>query len=140
MAWEKVFTVHVAIGDTTDLSNNNDGDSVVMISFGGHVTGKYFEGDILPGGVDTQIIGPNGGRHSLSARYMLQGKDYTGEACKMYIENNGMFDEKLENVLFRTSPKIITNSQALSYLNNDKLMGEGIPSNTGIDIHIYRNV
>ena len=58
----------------------------------------------------------------------------------MYIENNGMFDEKLENVLFRTSPKIITNSEALSYLNNDKLMGEGIPSKTGIDIHIYRNV
>jgi len=139
MAWEKVFTVHVAIGDTINLSNN-DGDSVVMISFGGHVTGKYFEGEILPGGVDTQIISPYGDRHSLSARYMLQGKDYTGEACIIFIENNGMLDEKLENALFRTTPKIITNSKALSYLSNDVLMGEGIQSNTGIDINIYRNV
>lgn len=43
MEFEEVFTVHVAIGNILEL-RNDDGDSVVMISFGGTVTGKYFEG------------------------------------------------------------------------------------------------
>lgn len=67
MVFEEVLTLHVQIENTINLSNN-DGDSVTMISFKGHVTGKYFEGEILDGGVDTQIIGRLGSRHTLSAR------------------------------------------------------------------------
>ncbi|SFL99232.1 Protein of unknown function [Gracilibacillus orientalis] len=67
---EEIFTVHVQIENTIKL-NNNDGDSVIMISFKGHVTGNYFKGEILDGGVDTQIIGRFSDRHTLSARYML---------------------------------------------------------------------
>lgn len=109
-----------------------------MISFTGTATGNYFEGVVLDGGVDTQIIGRFGDRHSLSARYMLQGTDHTGQACEMYIENNGEIHRKLENALFRTTPKIITNSKALDFLNGDILAGEGRPTDTGIDIVIYR--
>ncbi|MFS0872655.1 DUF3237 family protein [Paenibacillus xylanilyticus] len=139
MEWEEVLTVHVMIRETLNLQND-DGDSVVMISFTGHVTGKYFEGIILDGGVDTQIIGKVGDRHNLSARYMLRGTDYTGQACEIYIENNGTFNKKLKDVLFRTSPKIITNSKALSFLNGDILVGEGLQVESGIDIKVYRPV
>lgn len=137
MKWEEVLTVHVVIGKTINL-RNDDGDSVVMISFTGHVTGKYFEGSVLEGAVDTQIIGRFGDRHSLSARYMLQGTDHTGQACEIYIENNGDIHKSSENVLFRTSPRIITNSKALDYLNGDVLVGEGLQAESGIDIIIYR--
>jgi len=134
---EKVFTVHVRIDKTIELKQEA-GNSVVMIAFGGHVTGTYFQGEVLEGGVDTQIIGQHGDRHNLSARYMLQGKDYTGNACKIYIENNGEIHKNDQNYLFRTYPKLITDSKALSFLNTELLLGEGTPTDIGVDINIYR--
>ncbi|KNY27813.1 DUF3237 family protein [Pseudobacteroides cellulosolvens] len=139
MKFEEVFTVHVKPENAIKL-NNDYGDTVVMIPFTGEVTGKYFEGNVLSGGVDTQIIGKDGNRNTLSARYMLEGKDYTGEPCKIYIENNGNIYEKRNNVLFRTCPKIITNSKVLECLIKDLLIGEGIETENGLDIKIYRAI
>jgi len=135
--WEEVLTVHVVIGKTVNLQNDS-GDSVVMISFTGTATGSYFEGAVLDGGVDTQIIGRFGDRHSLSARYMLKGRDHTGQTCEIYIENNGEIHKKPQHAPFRTTPKIITNSKALDFLNGAILAGEGHPTDKGIDIVIYR--
>lgn len=137
MEFEEIFTVHVQINNTIKLTNN-DGDSVIMISFKGHVSGEYFTGEILDGGVDTQIIGRFGDRHTLSARYMLEGKDYTGEQCNIYIENNGHVNNKLKHTLFRSYPKVITNSKSLAFLNDDILIAEGLPTESGLDIKIYR--
>ncbi|MFD0674421.1 DUF3237 family protein [Cohnella sp. GCM10027633] len=135
MQFEEIFTVHVQIGNVSEL-RNRDGDSVVMILFTGHATGKYFEGIILDGGVDTQVIGKHGDRHTLSARYILKGRDHAGQSCEIYIENNGNFDKNLNNALFRTSPKIITNSEALSFLHHALLVGEGLSTESGVDIKI----
>ncbi|MGG0822301.1 DUF3237 family protein [Paenibacillus turicensis] len=138
MKFEEVLTVHVKILKAIQLQNS-DGDTVVMITFTGEATGKYFNGVILDGGVDTQIIGKYGDRHTLSARYMLQGSDETGQSCEIYIENNGNFNKELpDGVLFRTTPKIITNSKSLSFLNSDILIGEGYSTEIGVDIKIYR--
>lgn len=139
MKFEELFTVHVKPENGIKL-NNHYGDTVVMIPFTGDVTGKYFAGTVLSGGVDTQIIGKHGDRHTLSARYMLAGKDYTGESCKIYIENNGNIYKKRKNILFRTYPKIVTNSKALDFISKDLLLGEGIETENGLDIKIYRAV
>lgn len=139
MNLEELFTVHVDIENTFELQNSEE-HSVVMITFSGSVTGKYFEGIVLSGGVDTQIIGKNGEPHTLSARYMLQGTDNTGHSCKIYIENNGNIDKNLKTALFRTSPKMITDSKALSFLNRETLVGEGYPTESGVDIKIYRKL
>ncbi len=139
MNFEQILTVNVKIESAMDLKNDS-GDSVVMISFTGSAEGKYFEGQVLPGGIDTQIIGKSGDRHTLSARYMLEGKDYKGETCKMFIENNGDMNKNLKGVLFRTYPKIITDSKALDFMNNDLLVGEGYPAEDGVKIVIYRAI
>ncbi|MCL6606432.1 MAG: DUF3237 domain-containing protein [Paenibacillus sp.] len=139
MEFEEILTVHVQIENTIEL-NNNDGDSVIMISFKGRATGKYFNGEILDGGVDTQIIGKYGDRHTLSARYILEGKDYTGEYCKIYIENNGNSNNKLKHALFRSYPKVITNSKALAFLNDEILVAEGLTTESGLDIKIYKAI
>jgi hypothetical protein len=55
---EEALTVHVKILKAIELQNS-DGDAVVMITFTGDATGKYFNGVILDGGVDTQIIVQN---------------------------------------------------------------------------------
>lgn len=137
MEFEEVLTVHVKIEKTVEMKSDSV-DDVLMIMFSGSADGKYFKGQVLPGGIDTQVIGKVGDRHTLSARYMLEGKDYTGESCKIFIENNGNFNRKYEDILFRTYPKIITNSKALEFLNNDILVGEGIGTESGVDIKIYR--
>ncbi len=139
MNFEQILTVNVKIESAIDLKNDK-GDSVVMISFTGSAEGKYFEGQVLPGGIDTQVIGKSGDRHSLSARYMLEGKDFKGESCKIFIENNGEFDKNLQGPMFRTYPKIITNSKALDFLNHDLLVGEGFPAEGGVKIVIYRAI
>lgn len=139
LEFEQVLTVHVKIEKTVEMKSDNV-DEVLMILFTGSADGKYFKGDVLPGGIDTQIIGKFGDRHTLSARYILEGKDYTGESCKIFIENNGNLNKKYKDILFRTYPKIITDSKALEFLNNDILVGEGIGTESGVDIKIYRAV
>ena len=49
-------------------------------------------------------------------------------------------NEKSKDVLFRTYPKIITDSKALEFLNYDLLVGEGIGTESGVDIKIYREL
>ncbi|QAA32875.1 DUF3237 family protein [Clostridium manihotivorum] len=137
MEVEEVLTIHVKIDKTIEM-HNEYGDSVLMLSFSGNATGKYFEGEILPGGIDTQIIGKFGDRHTLSARYMLKGKDHTGENCEIFIENNGNENTKYKAGPLRTYPKIITNSKALQFLNYDILIGELVGTNSGVDIKIMR--
>ncbi|MCR8655915.1 DUF3237 family protein [Paenibacillus endoradicis] len=137
MNYEEVFTVHVNIMKTIELKND-DGDSVVMISFSGDVSGRYFYGVVLDGGIDTQVIRNYGDRHTLSARYMLEGKDHTGEACRIYIENNGDLHKQRKDGSFRTFPMMVTNSKALSFLNHELFVGEGVQTESGVDIIIYR--
>lgn len=138
MNFEELFTLHLEIKEEIFLDNPH-GDSVVMITFTGSVTGKYFTGKVLPGGVDTQIIENDRGKHTISARYILEGKDFKGEDCKIYIENNGYAIKNPDNILFRTYPKIITNSNALDFLNQELLPGEVINTDTGIKIKFYRD-
>ena len=106
LEFEEVLTVHVKIEKTIEMKSDNV-DDVLMIMFNGSADGKYFKGEVLPGGIDTQIIGKFGDRHTLSARYMLEGKDYTGESCKIFIENNGNSNEKLKIIHLRLTLKLL---------------------------------
>ncbi|NLL04333.1 MAG: DUF3237 domain-containing protein [Clostridiaceae bacterium] len=139
MSFEDLFTVYIEIKEEISLKNFY-GDSVVMIQFTGSATGKYFTGQVLPGAIDTQIIQKHGDRHIISARYMLEGKDYTGESCKIYIENNGYAIKEPSNVLFRTYPKIITDSKTLDFLNKDLLAGEVFFKDNELEAKFYRAV
>ena len=64
---------------------------IVMIPFTGEASGPYFSGKVTGTGVDTQRIDPEG-NVTLSARYMLEGKDSSGNACRVFIENEGSRD------------------------------------------------
>lgn len=90
--------------------------SARMIAFTGEADGPYFKGKILPHGIDTQKA-TKGNPMQLSARYMLEGTDYTGKICKIFIENNG-----IENGV-ETRPKIYTDSIALAWLEEAVLVG-----------------
>ncbi|WP_035787341.1 hypothetical protein [Butyrivibrio sp. XPD2002] len=103
-----------------------------MILFDGDADCENFKGKILPGGVDTQK--ELDGKFTLSARYILEGKDFEGKDCKIFVENNG---EPGEDGQLKTVPRVLTDSEALSYLENKALFGsiEEIPG--GVRIHVF---
>lgn len=99
-----------------------------LVSFGGHCDNNYFKGDVLPGGFDNQK--KEHGISTLSARYMLRGVDNRGDSCKIFIENNA-----LEGSIY-SSPKVFTDSKALSFLNHSELIGY-LDSDGKFTIRIY---
>jgi len=109
----EVLRVHVNVTGCYEVVS--DGNMAKMLLFDGTCSGKYFNGTILPGGVDTQKGYPDG-TGTLSARYMVEGTDCEGNACKLFIENNAQFNSN-------TVPKILTDSPALKWLETAELEG-----------------
>ena len=138
MQLEEIMVVHVSVKGNEVTAFQGEAGGVVMIPFDATIDGKYFNGTVLPGGIDTQVIGPKGTSHTLSARYMAKGTDYTGEECFVYIENNGVICNDVEGGYMRTTPKFVTNSKALDFLNKQLFVGKGEPDGMGVKITLYR--
>ncbi len=138
MQLEEIMVVHVSVKGNEVNAFTGEAGGVVMIPFDATIDGKYFNGTVLPGGIDTQVIGPKGTSHTLSARYMAKGTDYTGEECFVYIENNGVICNDVEGGYMRTTPKFVTNSKALDFLNKQLFVGKGEPDGMGVKITLYR--
>jgi hypothetical protein len=124
------LTIKVEITATDEVRGNTG--IVRMIRFTGTADCDNFKGRILPGGIDTQKEF-EGKPFLLSARYMLDGIDKMGQTCRIFIENNG---ESNQNELV-TTPKIITDSAALSYLETTGLTGTIEGWEKGVIIHIF---
>ena len=105
-----------------------------MVCFGGRCDCDFFHGEILSGGVDTQIYPPDGSG-ALSARYMLCGTDAEGRATRIFVENNGQRDAE---GLFVTHPRFLTDNPALLWLEDTPLVGRVLGSDAGVTILFYR--
>ncbi|MBO6140597.1 MAG: hypothetical protein J6O40_02290 [Ruminococcus sp.] len=121
-----VMTVYVDILPSAGVSG--DDYSVNMIRFHARAEGEYFNGETVMDGVDTQIF--MNGKFTMSARYILEGTDFKGEKCKVFIENSG-------STLSDLSPAIITDSKALSFLQQGKLSAVGESIGDGVIIRIF---
>ncbi|MBP5298565.1 MAG: DUF3237 family protein [Lachnospiraceae bacterium] len=130
---KEILTINVNLTDIYEVKGKSA--EAVMINFGGDAKSEFFEGVILPGGVDTQKeFYPE--RRTLSARYILEGKDMEGEKCRIFIENNGTADEN--KFVHETTPRIITDSKALSWMETATLKGTLEPKEGGVIIHIFK--
>lgn len=128
---KEVLTINIRITGAQEVKGTTA--EALMISFDGDCDCKLFRGDVLPGGVDTQKQW-YGETRTLSARYILEGVDETGEQCRIFIENNGTIDA---DGTMKTRPRIITDSKHLAWLEKSELVGtiEGIEG--GVRIHIF---
>jgi hypothetical protein len=97
---KKVFQVHVILDQT--LSVQGGKGSATMILFHGDLDTTFFKGEIQPGGVDTQRSG------SISARYIISGKDADGTPTKIFIDNT-----QINGVL---KPYVLTDNPKLRWL------------------------
>ena len=131
-----IFEITVEIDAAQVSLVNSPVGEVVMIPFNGTVTGELFQGRILPGGVDVQTVDQNGVRH-MSARYILEGNDKTGQPCRIFVDNNGWFSG--ETVMpFKTIPTFRTDSMLLAdYLHSNKFRTEGHPREGGVIIKVF---
>ena len=138
--FEKVLELKIAKTIPPQTMIQDKGNSIRMVPFIGKASGSYFTGQVQPGGVDTQITSPDG-QKNISARYLLEGTDYTGAPCQIFIENNGRkVKEVKNNVTFWTHPTIITNSPALNFFNDDFIIGQGVKTPEGTVISFYRAI
>ncbi|MCR5100160.1 MAG: DUF3237 family protein [Butyrivibrio sp.] len=128
---KEVLSIDVNITKVDTVKGS--GREAIMIHFGGSCDCELFKGVILPGGVDTQYQ-EDGGRRTLSARYVLEGKDNAGKDCQIFIENNGTTDE--DGKVKETIPKIVTDSETLSFLQTAQLRGTIEGKEGGVIIHI----
>ena len=120
--------IHVDCGEAVSVRGQET--AVVMIPFTGTTEGPYFSGRTVGAGVDTQRIGQDGTAR-LSARYMLEGQDAAGNACRIFIENQGSGKEGF-------TPRIVTDSPLLKDWETADLSAtvEGAPG--GVLVRIFR--
>lgn len=113
----EILRIFVTVDGCNALETSPRG--VRMLPFSGHCDSPLFRGTILPGGVDTQVdLAPKQG--TISARYMLEGTDDAGKACRLFIDNGAITREGTETV---THPRIITDSVSLKWLETAALTG-----------------
>ena len=125
---KKILTLQIRLLDTYEVASERV--KIVQIPFEGTAEGDCFQGDILPGAVDTQTVYPDGtGR--LSARYTLRGTDSEGKTCMVYIDNTAELGSE------ETHPSVVTDSSALSFLMESELTGRLKVTEDGIVITIY---
>lgn len=130
---EEILTIYIDLTEIYEVKGKSA--EAVIINFTGNCKGKYFNGNVLPGGVDTQKeFYPQ--NRTLSARYMLDGIDDAGKNCRIFIENEAALDG--EKQLDHTTPKIITDSKSLSWMEEAYLKGTIEPKEEGCIIHIFK--
>lgn len=129
---ELLFTIEI------DLHENHmvisPGNTVNMVLFGGRCDCDFFHGEILPGGVDTQIY-REGEAPMLSARYMLRGRDDEGTPTRLFIENNGVTGP---DGVCATTPYIMTDNPRLAWLTTTPLTGRLADREGGVTIMFYK--
>lgn len=103
---EEILTIHATL---TGSSLKHEGIyNIMTVPFTGDAESKWFRGTILPGAADVQ-------RRRLwkterfCADYTLEGRDYTGEPCRIHVVN---VDEGQG-----WKPTVTTDSKALAFLS-----------------------
>lgn len=130
---ELVLAIDIFIDGAMEVKGKKG--EACMISFHGNAQSPYFKGIVIPGGVDTQKE-VYGEKRMLSARYVLNGTDDKGKACKIFIENNGTAD--WVDGAMHTVPVIYTDSESLSWLECTPLKGTVTPQEGGVKIQFYK--
>lgn len=129
---ELLFTIEVDLQENHMVASPRG--TVNMVLFGGRCDCDFFHGEILPGGVDTQVYEP-GRPATLSARYILRGTDDEGNRTSLFIENNGVTGADGVCV---TTPRILTDNPRLTWLTETSLTGRIQGREGGVTILFYK--
>lgn len=145
------FSIDIVVDQPIIVSNSHIiGKRQLIPILSGKVSG-ILSGEVLPGGVDSQIIEPNGVCR-LSARYALKVTEGT-----VYIENNGirkvpaefkhlLFTEDMSyfnkilpsDIYFKTVPVFEVDSPELEWLRTSIFICSASRTSDGVKLDFYR--
>ncbi|MEB4675511.1 DUF3237 domain-containing protein [Enterobacteriaceae bacterium G50] len=145
------FSIDIVVDQPIIVSNSPvTGKRQLIPILRGKVSGEL-TGEVLPGGVDSQIIDPNGVCR-LSARYALKVSEGT-----VYIENNGirtvpaeykslLFTEDMSffnqilpsDIYFKTVPVFEVDSPELEWLRTSIFICSASRTSDGVKLAFYR--
>ena len=117
-----LLTIDVLCTDSMSVKGNNA--EINMVPFTGRAHGKYFNGETVGTGVDTQKLDKKTGAFTMSARYMLEGTDIAGNVCRIFIDNS-LCDEN------GWHPVVVTDSPVLAEWESLPLTAAVVPGENG---------
>jgi hypothetical protein len=140
------FMVKVVVGPIQDLGQTARGHRRIVDILGGEARGPRFEGEILPGGADWQVVRPDG-TIEVVARYTIRAKS----GALVYVQNDGLRvaspeivarmskgeSVPLDSYRFRTAPRFETSDPALKWLEQATFVGVAArtPDRVAIGFH-----
>lgn len=146
------FAVEVEVDPPIIVNRTPEGGKRQLIPIRGGVVSGQLEGQVMPGGVDSQIIRADG-LCELSARYAIQ----TTSGHNVYLENNGirrvpepwrgaLFGDDMaffnqiptEAIYFRATPRFEIYHPTLSWLRENIFICSGERSEKGVSLKFYR--
>ncbi len=125
---KEIFVFAIDIGSSDEVKGRNGNAS--MIHFRGSSDCDAFKGKIISECADTRLQ-YSGQIQTLSARYILEGTDAEGDACKIYVENNGIDDNGMV-----TEPVIITDNPDFAWIETAPLHGT-VSWGSKLNIHMW---
>ncbi len=126
------FSVRVIVGPIQDLGQTARGHRRIIDILGGTAEGPRFQGEILPGGADWQIVRGDG-TIEVVARYTIR----SASGALVYVQNDGLRVASPEIVArmskgelvpfdsyrFRTAPRFETSEPSLKWLETSTFVG-----------------
>ena len=126
------FSVRVIVGPIQDLGQTARGRRRIIDILGGTAEGPRFQGEILPGGADWQIVRPDG-TIEVVARYTIRSTS----GALVYVQNDGLRVASPEilarmskgelvpfdSYRFRTAPRFETSDPSLKWMETSTFVG-----------------
>ena len=140
------FAIKAKVGPIQDLGQTARGHRRIIDILGGEARGPRFEGEILPGGADWQVVRPDG-TIEVVARYTIRA----ASGALVYVQNDGLRVAApeivarmskgeavpLDSYRFRTAPRFETSDPALRWLETSTFVGVAArtPDRVAIGFH-----
>jgi hypothetical protein len=126
------FSVRVIVGPIQDLGQTSRGHRRIVDILGGTAEGPRFQGEILPGGADWQVVRADG-TIEVVARYTIRSTS----GALVYVQNDGLRVASPEvlarmsrgervpfdSYRFRTAPRFETSEPSLKWMETSTFVG-----------------
>jgi hypothetical protein len=143
---EPIFTIHAELAPIMNLGRTPYGERRVIGITGGSVSGRKFNGRVLPGGADWQIIRSDGAA-DIQARYTIESD--TG--ARILVSSDGLRHgppeimaklaqgEAVDPALyyFRTVMRFETSDPSLDWINRILALARGKREANAVRLDVY---
>lgn len=145
---EHLCDLAVTIAAPVEVGDTPSGMRRMIPITGGRVSGPQFNGRVLPGGADFQLILNDGTQAHLDARYVIELDD----GSRVWVQNTALRVASAENarrimqgekvdpdaVYFRCQPQLETAAAPWAWLNDSQFIGTGQRAPDGVYLSFYR--